>query len=74
MDKCLRCGAPNPELGVLLVKGSTSWDIRFRRDGAWSFSRKDPVRAVACRACGHIELVLAAVAGRPADAAPQENA
>lgn len=74
MDKCLRCGAPDPEAGVLMVRASTSWDIRFRRAAAWSFSRKDPVRAVACRACGHIELALAAGPRPPADAAPQESA
>jgi predicted nucleic-acid-binding Zn-ribbon protein len=61
MTKCLRCGAADLESGSLLVRGTGDRDIRFRRDGAGWFSFKDQVRAVACRACGHVELVLEGV-------------
>ena len=61
MGKCLRCGAAAPESGSLLVRGTGDRDIRFRRDGDGWFSFKDQVRAVACRACRHVELVLEGV-------------
>jgi hypothetical protein len=72
MDKCPQCGAANLESGTLMVKGSP-WDIRFLRDGTWGFGFKDKVRAVACRSCGHIALLLAAVV-RPAAAGEAQDA
>jgi len=58
VDTCTKCGSVSTERGLLMVKGSTGWDIRFRRHGASRFSRKREVEAVACLACGHVELML----------------
>ena len=50
---CIRCGAPT-------VAGHAVWNapIRFKPEGASQFSRGTPLRAVACEACGHVELLL----------------
>jgi hypothetical protein len=68
MRTCVRCGAA-VEAGTLMV-GGTSWHIRFRRYCVNPFARKDPVEALACRACGHIELVLSDVVAPQAGSAP----
>jgi hypothetical protein len=51
---CAKCGAGD------LIEGNLVWNapIRFKAEGASQFRRGTPVRAVACNACGHIELSL----------------
>lgn len=50
---CSRCGGPT-------VSGHAVWNapIRFKPEGASQFSRGTPLRAVACEACGHVDLLL----------------
>jgi hypothetical protein len=51
---CAKCGAAD------LIAGTIVWNapIRFKAKGASQFRRGTAVRAVACNACGHIELSL----------------
>jgi hypothetical protein len=51
---CAKCGADE------LTDGHLFWNapIRFKAEGASQFRRGAPVRALACSACGHIELSL----------------
>jgi hypothetical protein len=53
-DTCAKCGAAD------LIEGNIVWNapVRFKAKGASSFRRGTAVRAVACNACGHIELSL----------------
>jgi len=50
---CTQCGGETTP-GHLVWNGP----IRFKPDGAGSFSRGTAARAYACTACGHIQLWL----------------
>ena len=52
---CTKCGSKD------LVAGAVVWNapLRFKPEGAGSFSRGKELKATACEACGHVELSLA---------------
>jgi predicted nucleic-acid-binding Zn-ribbon protein len=61
IEKCERCGSESTESGKIMQAGRLWHGVRFRSDYIGFFGSPDPVRAVACRNCGHIELRLALV-------------
>jgi predicted nucleic-acid-binding Zn-ribbon protein len=52
---CAKCGSAD------VVAGAVVWNapLRFKAEGAGSFSRGKELRATACEACGYVELSLA---------------
>ena len=53
-ERCLKCGSSD------LIGGAVVWNapLRFKPEGAGSFRRGEEVAAMACDACGFVELRL----------------
>ncbi len=64
-EACPKCGSMERELGQIFVR-STHWDIAFKADSASMFRRKKQIEALACSACGYLELFLWEQPGRDA--------